>query len=68
MVLMNPNTIADLNTVTTVCKEQINIILQKSNNKKKGKKTHYKQITLKQFTGLFPCMIFNCVSTRGVSQ
>ena len=38
MVLMNPNTIADLNTVTTVCKEQINIILQKNNKKKKKKK------------------------------
>ena len=68
MVLMNPNTIADLNTVTTVCKEQINIILQKSNNKKKKKNPTTKQITLKQFTGFFACMIFNCVSTRGVSQ
>ena len=49
---MNPNTIADLNTATTVCKEQINIILQKK-EKKKRKKNNYKHKTLKQFTGMY---------------
>ena len=52
---MNPNTIADLNTVTTVCKEQINIILQKSNNKKKEKKPNYKTNNIKTVYRLF-CM------------